>query len=149
MGMISWTLKISFSQQHSSPVTNVNNQPKLQFPSPFPQTLASFHKISMRTHKQQKFIHHYHKKGQKYHIFIGSLSDHYLASVLSQRCRWISLHIWLWIHNISPKVTQPLLVLSIIPWVKSCFYYLIWPNCNQTWHNYNLLWHNYKLIWPK
>ena len=26
------------------------------------------------------------KKGQKYHIFIGSLSDHYLASVLSQQC---------------------------------------------------------------
>ena len=77
MGMISWTLKISFSQQHSSPVTNVNNQPKLQFPSPFPQTVASFHKISMRTHKQQKFIHHYHKKRPKisyfYRIFVRSL----------------------------------------------------------------------------
>ena len=39
------------------PVTDVNNQPKLQFPTPFPQTFASFHKISTWQHTKKWNIH--------------------------------------------------------------------------------------------
>ena len=39
------------------PVTDVNNQPKLQFPTPFPQTFASFHKISTWQHTKKWNTH--------------------------------------------------------------------------------------------
>ena len=52
------------------PVTDVNNQPKLQFPTPFPQTFGSFHKISMTTYKALKYTYDLTSKNEaREHLF--------------------------------------------------------------------------------
>ena len=59
------------------PVTDVNNQPKLQFPSPFPQTFASFHKISKTTYKEVKT-----SKKQSWRVFSAFFQESFPLFIL-------------------------------------------------------------------